>query len=134
MARSAHVHRLHEGPPSDSAISKRIAPLPGTNDAKPAIVRSAGGLPKTPLPKREDLAGSTGLVDQRLIVQIPTRRDVQRRVFILVGSLAAMQLVLDAIDPFFGRWTMFVLRLSGAALAAGGAVLFEMYKVRREPS
>lgn len=38
------------------------------------------------------------------------------------------------MEPFLGRKAMAALRILAAAVAAGGAVAFEMYKVRREPS
>lgn len=69
-----------------------------------------------------------------VIIRVQTRRDAQRRFFLLVGMLAAMQLIVDAMEPFLGKYPMLGVRLTGAMVAGIGAVLFEMYKVKRHPS
>lgn len=68
-----------------------------------------------------------------ILVRIQTRREAQRRIFALVGSLAALQILLDSMYPFLGRVWMLGIRILGASVAATGAILFEMHKVRRPP-
>lgn len=75
-----------------------------------------------------------GPVSRPILVRVRTRRDMQRRIFLLVGLLACLQIVIDSLEPFLGRYVMLFVRLMGALAAAGRAVLFEMYKIRREPS
>ena len=65
------------------------------------------------------------------VVRVRTRRDVERWLFALVGLVAAVQILLTAVEPFLGRSALLFIRLMGAAFVAAGSIIFEKYKARR---
>lgn len=69
-----------------------------------------------------------------VVVRIRTRRETERWFFWLIGLLAALQLILDAIEPFLNRFVMAVIRLTAALAVGAGSIAFETYKARRPPS
>lgn len=79
-----------------------------------------------------DSAGAKDVVASPVVVRVRTRREAQRRVFLLVGMLAALQLFIDAVAPFLSQYVILAVRLTGALVAAVGTVLFEMYKAKRD--